>query len=121
MTIPFAPDLARGEDNLIFYTRHDVENWYRSFNVALDLLPSTLAEFRAVMGNNRDYQFTLMPPRNQEELTQWDDLFGVEPPLPPVVGAFNPALLQPVLFFVCVAFGSCLFGAFTDSFEKGWF
>jgi hypothetical protein len=73
------------------------------------------------MGNNRDYQMTFLQPRNLDDLLLWDELYEVEPSLPPVVGAFNIALLQVILFFVCVAFGVCLFDTFIDSFEKGCF
>ena len=109
---------------MIFYTRHDVENWYQSFNVALEMLPSTLAEFQAVMGNSRDYQFTLMPPRDQDDLPLWNDLFGIEPPCPPVAPELSPnvpPLLRGILFLLCVACGACFFGSFMDSFEKGSF
>jgi hypothetical protein len=121
MTTPFIPDLARGDGNKIFYTRDDVEHWYKSFNMALQMLPSTLAEIQAVMGNNRDYQMSFLQPRNLNDLLLWDDFFEIEPPCPPVVGALNVAFLQVILFFVCVVFGVCLFDSFIDSFEKGSF
>jgi len=121
MVTPFAPSLIRGDDNKLIYTRDDVEHWYKSFNTALQMLPSTLAEFQAVMGNNRDYQMPFLQPRNPGELVLWDDLFEVEPPCPPGTGTLNIAFLQVILFFVCVVFGVCLFDIFIDSFEKGNF
>ena len=100
---------------MIFYTRHDVENWYQSFNVALEILPSTLAEFQAVMGNSRDYQFSLMSPRDVNELALWNDFFGIdlfeiELHCPSVVSGLSPnvpPLLRGILFLLCVACGAC--------------
>ena len=124
MVTPFAPLLSRGNDNLIFYTRHDVENWYRSFNIALGVLPVTLSEFQAVMGNSRNYQFTLMSPRDENELTLWNDFFETALPYPSDVSVLSPnvpSLLRGVLFFLCMVCGACFFGCFIDSFEKGSF
>jgi hypothetical protein len=125
MRTPFTPDLSLGNDNLIFYRWRDVENWYRCFNDALGMLPSTLSEFQLMIGNNRDYQFTLLSSRNFDELDTWQEFFEVEPPYPPeppiIVGfsANSPHLLCCILFVICFACGACFFDTFIDSFEKG--
>ncbi|MCL2118578.1 MAG: hypothetical protein FWH27_09155 [Planctomycetaceae bacterium] len=88
------------------------------------MLPSTLAEFQAVMGNSRDYQFSLMLPRDENELALWNDLFEMDPPCPPDVPDLSPnvpPLLRGILFLLCMTCGACFFGTFMDSLEKGSF
>ena len=115
------PALSFGEANKIFFTRHDIENWYRSFNVALSMLPATVPEFQTVMGNNRNYEITLMSPRDLKELSQWDKLYGVEPVISDVVAVENlESLLSGILFVTSVLFGVSLWGVFIGSFEKGY-
>ena len=129
MIPPFPPDLSRGDDNSLLYSKTDILMCVRSYNVVLNMLPWSLSEFQAVMGNNRDYQMTFLPFRDEleveKELEQWDEFFDDNPgDRPPIVGGVSanvPVLLRGVLFFLCIACGACFFGSFIDSFEKGSF
>ena len=91
------------------------------------MLPWSLVEFQAIMGNNRDYQMTFLPFRDltvvEKELEQWNVFFD-DGDLPPVDGDLSPnvpVLLRGLLFFLCVACGACFFGSFIESFERGSF
>jgi hypothetical protein len=125
MVSPFPPDLLRGHENDLLYSHNDIVSWVKAYNVVLNMLPWTLSEFQAVMGNNRDYQMTFLPFRDvtevEKELEQWDEFFNIEPPCPPDGSDLSPnvpPLLCCVLFFLCMACGACLFGSFINSFEK---
>ena len=124
----FVPDLSRGDDNSLLYSKTDILMWVKSYNVVLNMLPWSLAEFQAVMGNNRDYQMTFLPFRDvlevEKELDQWNEFFNDNIDNPPGDGDLSanvPVLLRGVLFFLCVACGAFFFGSFIDSFEKGSF
>jgi len=128
MIPPFPPDLSRGDENYLLYSRNDIVCWVKAYNVVLNMLPWSLAEFQAVMGNNRDYQMTFLPFRDvlevEKELDQWNEFFNDNIDNPPGDGDLSanvPALLRGVLFFLCVACGAFFFGSFIDSFEKGSF
>ena len=129
MVPPFPPDLSRGDENFLLYSKTDILMWVKSYNVVLNMLPWNLTEFQAVMGNNRDYEMTFLPYRDMteldKELEQWNDFFDDNPDNPPpVIGDLSPnvpPLLRGILFFLCVACGVCFFGSFMDSFEKGSF
>jgi len=126
MVPPFPPDLSRGDENYLLYCKTDILMWVKSYNVVLNMLPWSLSEFQAVMGNNRDYQMTFLPFRDltevENELEQWNVFFDDDPPS--VIGNLSPntfVLLRGVLFFLCMACGACFFGSFIESFEKGSF
>ncbi|MCL2622886.1 MAG: hypothetical protein FWD31_04380 [Planctomycetaceae bacterium] len=126
MVPPFPPDLSRGNENYLLYSRNDIVSWVKAYNVVLNMLPWNLAEFQAVMGNSRDYQMTFLSFRDvsdvEKELGKWNEFFDNNPP--PGVGYLSPnvpVLLRGVLFFLCVAVGACFFRSFIDSFEKGSF
>ena len=125
MIPPFAPDFSLGDDNFLLYSKTDILMWVKSYNVVLNMLPWTLAEFQAVMGNNRDYEMHFLPFRDmteiEKELEQWDEVFGEEPPVIGGLSALVEPMLGATLFFLCMTVGACLFGTFMDSFEKGSF
>jgi len=130
MVPPFPPDLSKGDENFLLYSKTDIMRWIKSYNVVLNMLPWNLSEFQAVTGNNRDYDMTFLSFRDmteiEQELEQWDEIFDDEiGDLPPVVfGDLSPgvpAFLRILLFVVCMLCGVCLFENFMDSFEKGFF
>jgi hypothetical protein len=119
---PFFPDLSLGDVNLIFYRWRDVENFYRCFNDALGMLPKTLTEFQQLIGNNRDYQFTLLSLRDFSVLEQWQEFYQVGGGGEIVYVGMSentPALLSCLIFGLSMVFGCCLFGSFISSLEKG--
>ena len=79
MVPSFPPDLSRGDENYLLYSHNDIVSWVKAYNVVLKMLPWSLAEFQAVMGNNRDYQMTFLSFRDvtevENELEQWNDFF----------------------------------------------
>ena len=125
MVPPFPPDVSRGDENFLLYSHNDIVSWVKAYNVVLKILPWSLAEFQAVMGNSRDYQMTFLPFRDvtevENELEQWNEFFDDNPPIIGNLSPNVPVLLRGVLFFLCMACGACFFGSFIESFEKGSF
>ena len=126
MVSPFVPDVSRGDENFLLYTKAEISQWVRSYNVVLTMLPWSLSEFQAVMGNNRQYEMIFLAYRDtlelENELEQWDDFFddgGVDPS--PIISgdlsAGTPYYLKAFLFFICVLCGMGFFRSFMESFE----
>jgi len=119
--------VSRGDENFLLYTKTEISQWVRSYNVVLMMLPWSLSEFQVVMGNNRQYEMIFLAYRDtlelENELEQWDDFFddGDDDDLPPIIsgdlstGTFY--YLKALLFFICVLCGMGFFSSFMESFE----